>query len=322
LETKDKYLRIQDELLILMIKNRDGSILSRKLGYKFNQVSRWMNHAKKLKWTEFIQICHAINLPLERTLEEVFGFSIKTKSDLHKTFLKILMSHKIKKKSAQDSLHKSRATFYRLEKQKTDPDFILILALIDLAPKRLNLFIQTLKLTLSNINLDNRPQSPLSLPWLGAVSAAMAQKEHLSLNTYSPEWIAKKVNLTVPQVQQAVQVMVENEMIVWHGRHYGPTTPRTLVYNHKRSRSDFVNTFKFWSEKSLSCAESENLKSFQSDKFAAVFRTFRATKENVEQINGLISELEEKIHNLITTTEGEKTEIRCFLMSHFDVTND
>jgi hypothetical protein len=47
-----------------------------------------------------------------------------------------------------------------------------------------------------------------------------------------------------------------------------------------------------------------------------------ATKENVEQINGLISELEEKIHNLITTTEGEKTEIRCFLMSHFDVTND
>ena len=73
----------------------------------------------------------------------------------------------------------------------------------------------------------------------------MAQKEHLKLASYSVEWIAKKVNLTVLQVQQAVQVMVENEMIVMDGRHYKPTMPRTLAVNHKRSRAEFVNTFKY-----------------------------------------------------------------------------
>jgi DNA-binding XRE family transcriptional regulator len=317
-----KYIKIQDELLVFLMANRDSSIISRKLGYKFNQVSRWQNHSKKLKWPEFIQFCRTVKIPIESVLEEVFGFSIKTKTDCNKTFLKILLSQKSKKQSVRTALHQSRATFYRLEKQKTNPDFILVLALIDLVPKRLNLFIETIKQHQNTLATKNKKNSPLSIPWLGVVSAAMAQKEHLSRASYSAEWIAKKVNLTVPQVQQAVQVMVENELIVWDGKHYGPTSPRTLVYNHKRSRTDFVNTFKFWTEKSLSSVENQNLKSFRSEKFAAVFRTFMATKENVEQINGLISELEEKIHNLITTTEGEKTEIRCFLMSHFDVTND
>ena len=140
------YIRIQDELLSLLIADRKSSILSKKLGYKFNQVSRWINHSKKLKWPEFIQICFAVKLPIESVLEDVFGISIKNKSDCNKTFLKILLSQKSSKKSVQATLTKSRATFYRLEKQKTYPDFALVLALIDLLPGRLNYFIDKINL--------------------------------------------------------------------------------------------------------------------------------------------------------------------------------
>jgi DNA-binding XRE family transcriptional regulator len=319
---EEKYLRIQDDLLDFLIANRKSSILSRKLGYNFNQVSRWMNHSKKLKWPEFIQICQAVKLPIESVLEDVFGISIRSKSDCNKMFLKILLSQKSKKKSVQLDLQKSRATFYRLEKQKTDPDFILILALIDLVPKRLNLFVKNLKLNQFNFSNQKITSSPSSLPWLAVVSAAMAQKEHLSKASFSAEWIAKKVNLTLLQVHQAVQVMLENEMIVWDGNHYKPTSPRTIVYNHKRRQSDFYNTFKYWSQKSIALIENQNLKNNTSEKLTGVFRIFRATKQNVEQINSLISELEEKIHNLITATDADKTEIRCFLLSHFDASSD
>jgi hypothetical protein len=312
------YFKLQDELLKVLIGEKDSSILSRRLGFSFNQVARWKNHSKKLKWNEFIDICRAVKFPIENVLEDVFGISIRTKSDCNKAFVKILLSQIVQKSDVGKALDKSRPTIYRLKKMKTYPDFVLILALIDLKPKRLVKFIETIK----SRKLDNEKlslASPFTIPWFGVVSSAMAQKKHLSLPAYSAEWIANKVKLTVAQVEKAVEIMQANELISLDGRHFKPTMPRTMALNHKRSRADFLNTFKFWSQKSITALEDHRINETSSQQFAGVFRTFMATRGNVEQINELIAELEEKIHNIITTTTEEKTEIRCFVFSHFDV---
>lgn len=315
---KALHIKVQDEILKTVIGERSSAILSRKMGYTFNQVARWSDHSKKLKWNEFVDICRAVKFPLENVLEDVFGISIRTKADCNKAFIKILLSQTGQKSTVRNTIEKSRPTLYRYEKQNSYPDLVGILALIDLKPKLLNKFVETIKMQKSPSE-KRKGLSPFSLPWLGAVSAAMAQKEHLSLPAHSPEWIADKVKLTIAQVESAVKVMQDNELIARDGSHFKPTMPRTLALNHKRSREDFLNTIKFWSQKAITAIEDQKKNNTTADQYAGVFRTFMATKENVEQINGLIAELEEKIHNIITTTEGEKSEIRCFVFSHFDV---
>ena len=202
-------------------------------------------------------------------------------------------------------------------KAATTPSFTEVLATIDLKPNRLNKFIKNIK----NQSQSSVPLRPHAIPWLSVVSSAMAQKEHLALPRYSADWIAQKVKLKKSQVELAVQKMVENELIEWNGNHYQPTMPRTLVLNQKRSRQDYLETLRYWNKKSLSAIDYHEKHSTGNNRFAGFFRTFMTTPENIEKINFVLAEAEEKIHNLLSSAEGDKTEIRSFLFTHFNVSD-
>lgn len=311
----ERYLQTQNEILNLVLQKKDPKIISRKLGYQFNQVDRWVSQKKKLKWDEFIDLCHKTEFSIDDILENLFGASIRTKQDSKKKFIKLLLEQSGDRKAVQSALQKSRLTLYRLKNSATSPSVAEVLAAIDLKPNRLNKFIKNIK--------DQSQNAPIpkqhAVPWLSVVSSAMAQKEHLALPRYSADWIAKKVKLKKSQVELAVQKMVENELIEWNGNHYQPTMPRTLVLNHNRSRKDYLETLRFWSKKSLTAIDFHEKNGTENDRFAGFFRTFMTTPENIEKINFILAEAEEKIHNLLSTTEGDKTEIRSFLFTHFNV---
>jgi hypothetical protein len=309
------YQKIQDKVLQILINKKNTIIVSQKLGYKFNQVNRWLNHSKVLKWDEFIELCKVVKFPIETTLEDTFGISIRNTEECKKAFIKILLSEPRENKSLGKVLHKSRPSLYRLRKSKTTPAFTDVLALIDIKPKRLAAFVGQFSIGLNSVV----QRSPFTVPWFGVVSSAMAQKEHLSLPEYSMEWIARRVNLSISQVKLAIEVMKENDLIELNGKHYQPTRSRTIAINHVRNQSDFLNTLKFWLQKSLAALEFHKKTNSADDRFQAVFRTFMTSPETVKKINELIAETEEKIHNLISSSEGEKSEIRCLVVSHFDV---
>ena len=309
------YTKIQDTILQNIISNRKPAILSKKLGFKFNKVSRWLNHQKKLKWEEFVDLCYVTKVPIEGVLENSFGITVRSKNECKNAFVKILLSQHNKRKTVSKALNRSRPTIYRITKHKSQPDFASVLALMDMKPGLLE------KFTTEIMKKENLSQvtSPFSIPWFGVVSSAMAQKEHLALPSFSATWIAKKVKLTVPQVELAISVMLKNELIKWDGRHYQPTLPRTLALNHNRNKSDFNKTFCFWSQKSLTSNQFHEKGEPSDETSKYFFRTFMTTPDNVEKINQWVSELEERIHNLLTSTEGDKTAIRCLLISHFNV---
>jgi hypothetical protein len=313
----NQFSKLQNDILRQIISDKNPAVLSRKLGYKFNQVSRWLNNSKQLKWDEFIELCYLVKYPIDSLLEETFGISVSTKAECKKAVIKILSSQSEQKKKIGSVLQKSRPSIYRLQKAKAVPTFINVLKIIDLKPHRLKKFSDAIILKDKQVGKT----SLFSVPWLSIVSSAMAQKAHLSLPAYSPKWIAERVKLTIDQVELAVKVMLENELIEMKGKHYGPTMARTLALNHQRSRSEFLNLLRYWIKRSLLAVDFHEKQNTESDRFMGVFRTFMTTKETAAQINLLISELEEKIHNLISSAEGEKTEIRSFVFTHFDVSD-
>lgn len=315
---QEKYKKIQTDVLKQIIGSRDPVIVSRKLGYKFNQVSRWLNFSKKLKWNEFVDLCFATQFHIEPLMEDVFGISIRTKNECKRAFIKILLSQVEMKKTIGKSLRKSAATLYRLQKMKTYPDFESVLALMDLKQNRLRQFHDSI-LKQTKVQPTKKYKSPISIPWFSVVSAAMAQKEHLAKPTYSPEWIANRVQLSAAQVEQAVQSMAEHELIQWNGQHYEPTQPRTIAINQQRSRAEFLDLMEFWSKKAISAIDSERKKRAPSEDFKGVIRTYRTNKQTAEKIDLMIADFEEKVHNLVSSTEGDRDEIRCFVFSHFEV---
>lgn len=312
---KTEYQIVQDNILSSLIQNRDTAILSRKMSYKFNQVSRWLNHSKKLKWDEFIKICKTVEFPIANSLEDTFGISIANEVDCKKAFVKILLAQSEPKGTLRRALKKSQPSYYRMKTNQSTPTFLDVLALIDLKPQRLSAFTQSIV----DRNIKTKARSPFTVPWFGIVSSAMAQKEHLSRPEFSPEWIAQRVNLTTAQVKTAVAVMVENELIEWNGKHYQPTRPRTIALNHQRSQKDFISTLQFLTQKSLSAIENQTQKNSNTEKYSAIFRTFMTTPDTIPKINALMNEFEEKLHNLISGAEGDKSEIRCIMMQNFEL---
>ena len=92
----------------MVLQNKDPKIISRKLGYQFNQVDRWVSQKKKLKWDEFIDLCHNTDFSIDDILENLFGTSIRSKQDSKIKFIKLLLEQSGDGKAVQGALQKSR----------------------------------------------------------------------------------------------------------------------------------------------------------------------------------------------------------------------
>lgn len=306
---------IQDEILKHLLEGKNTVVLSRKLGYKFNQIQRWLNHTKKLRWSEFVDLCSYLKIDLGNILEQLLGVSVLSKAESKKIFVKILLAEEAGSKIQNKRSTKSRSSIYRRRQALVEPTFLEVLEAFDKKSGRLSRFVKEIK-KINQVSSEKKVRSPFSVPWFGVVSAALAHTEHLALPEYSKTWISEKVGLSGKQVQEAIDIMIENEMIRWNGKHFEPTQARTIVVNHQRSQEDFDRSLKFWLSRSLEMIDQKN---HMPDGFSAVFRTFRSNQKNIEQINVWIKELEEKIHNLLAESPEPKNEIRCFVWSHFAV---
>ncbi len=314
----NEYQKIQDEILNHLLRGKNTIVLSRKLGYNYNQIQRWLDHSKKLRWSEFVDLCEYLKIDLGHILEQVVGISVLNKADTKKLFVKLLLAEKSSPKQKIKSSTKSRSSIYRRQRALVQPTFLEILDVFDKKSGRLKRFINQLKSFHKESALKSI-RSPFSVPWFGVVSAALAHSDHLALPEYSKTWISEKVGLSGKEVQEGIDIMLENELIRWNGKHFEPTQARTIVVNHQRSQEDFDRSLKFWLERCLRRVDRPSKENRSDESFSAVFRTFRSDKKNIETINLWIKELEEKVHNLLAESPEPKDEIRCFIWSHFAV---
>lgn len=314
-----KYVKEQNQILDVLLKNKNLPGLSKKMGYKFNKLARWQKNSKKLKWYEFVDLCYQLKIPLDSVITEVFGVSTANKNDLKTSVQKIIINLNPKKKQVADQLGKSKSALQRMHKLKTSPTFTSILALIDSREKYLKKFKDVL-IHEATPRPTKISKSPFAVPWFGVVSSALAQNE-FSNQPHSNTAIANKLNLTTAQVEEAIQVMVEHNLIEFDGCKYHPTLARTLSVSFKQLPQDFIGSLRFWTKKSLSLIENYIKKSpDQNMKSKSYFRTYSASTEATQKISALIAEFEEKVHQLLAQSTGEKTEIRCMLIHHMDIT--
>lgn len=308
------YVNTQEAILQNLLEGKNLSRLSQKMGFSFNKVLRWKQNKKKFKWSEFVDLCEQLNLPLVEIMTDVFGISIRNKNDLKSSAIKIFTSLNVRKNVTAKSIGKSLPTLHRIRHKKSSPDFVTVLALMDQRPQYLEKFKEKF-ISSEATKKSTRPKSIFTCPWFSIVSSAMALKEHQSLPAHSDNWIADKTGLSIKEVKEAIELMTANQLIEKQGPHYAPTFSRTLAFSQKQSAEDFKNSLQYWTDrasKEFSKPQNELSKSF--------FRCFATTPEAAQEVTHLMMEYEEKVHNILTKASGEKTEIRYFVFHHLPAT--
>lgn len=222
----DFYLQLTKEILLGLRSDKSQVELSQLLGYSFNQVGKWEAGVTLFHWDDFIQMSEAVNIPWRKHFSEVFVFNNNQTLENKNAFeiLRQFFGHASMNEVAQH-MHKSKSTISRLKNDQVKADFADILKLMDQRPFVLSSwvsrFLDIQKLTSIRDQHEREMkvlQGLLQVPFAPSVNAALQMEKPEDENYVS--WLARKTGLNGPQVQQALQILLESRVIEKRGDQY------------------------------------------------------------------------------------------------------
>jgi transcriptional regulator with XRE-family HTH domain len=208
--------QLSGEVLRAIRGNLTSSALSRKLGYKFDQVSRWERGERRLLWSDFVALCQARRLPLREQLTAHLGNG----EDLLDTpkLIKALLSGKSIDLAAKASKF-SRSKLSRWLGGKATPTFLDVYALLGLSLNTLS-FLEPLvdqskipSLALDYAEFRRQRELAYSLPHLDALMEALVVRHYLEMKAHSPSVLGKIAGLPVEEVNASLTALEAAGMV-------------------------------------------------------------------------------------------------------------
>ena len=93
--TKDQFEQLASFIVRAIRGNRSQNSINMRLGYSYNQVSKWETGAKKIKWNELLLLCEACKIDIQKNLQHRFQYIGKTN---WKSFFRFLADQNFEKK--------------------------------------------------------------------------------------------------------------------------------------------------------------------------------------------------------------------------------
>ncbi len=309
------YQQIKQQILDALLSGKSTSALSLKLGFSFDQVKRWKNGSKQLRWNEFCDLCVQIKAPLFEALAQSLGLVFHQKEDVLGIARHLKIFSRLDSTSIlAERLDVSPSALQRYLNEETYPDLEFVLEMIDLRPHFLNHFIDQL--------LDRQPTTKLSmisLPWTSAVANAASLPAHAQLPEHSSSWIARFLGISESQVQQAIDLMLNLGLIERKGSHFAPTLARTIGVSQAAHVADYSRFIRYWirrAENRFATSSGEPINVLQGPNKDA-FRIFAASPKAAQEITQILIKAEAEIHDLLQQCRDEKTDVRVLLFHHF-----
>ncbi|MGZ3662651.1 MAG: hypothetical protein ACXVCK_21310 [Bdellovibrionota bacterium] len=203
-------MRLQSEILRVIRGKLTASALSRKLGYKFNQFSRWESGEKRLLWTDFVAICKVRRLPLREQIILFLGYEgdLLDTAALTKT---LLGGKSIDEASKATKLDRSRIS--RWLRGKAPPTFLDIYTLLGSTVNVLS-FLEPI------VNLQEVPilaadyavlrqqrELAFALPYLDALMEAMIVRRYMELNKHDSKALGAIAGIPAEAVDRALTAL-------------------------------------------------------------------------------------------------------------------
>ncbi len=235
---KNRYFEIAQLLVKHLRGKRSQMQLSVRLGYKSNQVYRWESDDGQISWSQFVELCQALRLPLRKTLQSLFLYFGEV-GDIGPLAAKIL-GHWPKPQVAE-GIHVSVHSLARWLRGQTDPPLAKVLELIQFCTLCLVPFLDLLtdekftELAPERELLRLQQDAFYKTPWALAVLSALDTKAYRSLPSHELGWICKRLGLTQKQEDQAIQDFLDARVLVFQGD--------KLALLHPKTHTNFILNF-------------------------------------------------------------------------------
>jgi predicted transcriptional regulator len=223
-ETND-YGLIKKLVLEECFSTRSTVDLSRKMDFKFDKCKRWLDNTKILRWDEFVDLCTAADMNLSNALE-VLHYPDSERPIAQNIFLKLKFINSFNtNQEIADYLNCHASVVQRYLIGKTVPDMEIVFKLIDKQANMLASFIYRLfnnnirnPFLLKIINRDlSTPIFETQLNISSMIQACLCIKSYKEKTQDSASWLSDVLELSLDEVQSALEKMLEMEIIEWDG---------------------------------------------------------------------------------------------------------
>lgn len=198
------YRQVASELVTVLRGRRSQNQLSQKLGFAYNQVSRWESGTRAIRWLEFVDLCRVVRAPLAQSANMALGGGVNLACPAD-VFRRILGLHTAA--SAAAELQISVKTVRRWLQEGANPTLWEALLAIELLQRNLHPFLgglvpEPLRLPTLHSELHRQAQTAElygRFPELGCVELCLDLADYHALPAHQPGFIARRIGLTLDQ---------------------------------------------------------------------------------------------------------------------------
>ena len=128
-----------------MIRGEQSQIaFNRSLGFNSNRIHKWESLERKLKWSDFVQLCQYRQIPIREALFQSLGLSENSNLDISSAsqVLNLFIENHTNANptSLSQKLNVHPSTLYRWQTNKTEPDLLTMLNIFNLSPNLFRLY--------------------------------------------------------------------------------------------------------------------------------------------------------------------------------------
>lgn len=323
------YVETKQELLKELLKGHSTSAVSRKLGYSFDQVKRWLDGRKELRWDEFCDLCEVLNLPLKKAITSVF-LILPEELDEAYGFVGQLKQHMPKEslRSLADQLKINASVLKRYFRGEVYPPLEFVLQMIDLNANLLGSFVLELVGHAQLTPLHQRFQKSLDEvqmalfnPITPAIEGLLAIEEYKALPSHDPHWFCQKLGITEQEYEQAWQ------SILSHKRVAPDRSKFKLSYNTINTsgvpREQFAQLAEFWTERARQRFAGGKPSEARRGPIPALlgYRIVPMSKASSLKAMEILNEAFAQILALAEKDQGPYEDVRVFLAHSFSVSD-
>ena len=316
-----QYNKLIRTLLRSIRGKRTQKDLSRILGFKFNQWHKWESGLKVLTWSDLVNLCKTLELPLDLAVNRVLGdpdFPVANGPRL----IREIQDKYLGRSGSQTSVAGlSPSKRKRIFSGKQEPDLALILQILDEHTSSLPIFLDALcpnfdePRTQRQIRaIKQQLRNEADTPWLSAVEAALETRIYKFAAHHEDEIISTLLGLPRPVVVDALKTLAASGAIELKDGKYALSVKRVDM---EGDLSASARLARFWTALTLHRFDTPD--GIPSSRRGWTYRIFPVSAQAQQELREAVRQLSGRITESATRDrDREKTSVQVLMMHLFD----
>lgn len=300
---------IVSQLVAAVRRDKAPQLLSRRLGFRGNQIRRWESGERSVDWDDFVRLCAACDAPLDEAMRRIAG--MKDGATDGASVCRALIGGATQT-SVSVATGISRYTILRWLSGKSSPDLADVLAVMHACQYVMLEFIAFLvditkvpEAYREYVVRAERKRVYFKYPVAPAVCCCLRLDEYQALPAHVRGYVARKLLITVEEEEEIIAALTSVGKVALVNGKYAVTEEQLELTDSEEIRTFLV----YWLERSA--AMMRTLKN-PFPALACGLEVYPASAKTAQRIRAEYTEFYQKVRAALVQDEGPREMVYVF----------